>query len=64
MQLVEFAIAEMAYFMVPRYWEFVDELPKTPSLKVEKFKLKTAAVERREQLWDREKAGILVRRSG
>jgi len=63
-ELVEFAIAEMAYFMVPRYWEFVDELPKTPSLKVEKFKLKTAAVERREQLWDREKAGILVRRSG
>lgn len=63
-ELVEFAIAEMAYFMVPRYWEFVAELPKTPSLKVEKFKLKTAAVERREQLWDREKAGILVRRNG
>lgn len=63
-ELVEYAVAEMAYFMVPRYWEFVDELPKTPSLKVEKFKLKTAAVERREQLWDREKAGILVRRSG
>lgn len=61
-ELVEFAVDQMAYYMVPRYWEFVDELPKTPSLKVEKFKLKTAAVERREQLWDREKAGITVRR--
>ena len=63
-ELVAYAVDQMAYFMVPRYWEFVDELPKTPSLKVEKFKLKTAAVERRELLWDREKAGILVRRNG
>jgi carnitine-CoA ligase len=63
-ELVAFSVDQMAYYMVPRYWEFVDELPKTPSLKIEKFKLKAAAVERREQLWDREKAGIAVRRNG
>lgn len=61
-ELVGYAAENMAYFMVPRYWEFVDELPKTASLKIEKFTLKKDAVDRREQLWDREKAGIEVRR--
>ncbi len=62
--LVRYAADTMAYFMVPRYWEFVDELPKTASLKIEKFKLKTDAVARRDELWDRERAGITVRRNG
>ena len=61
-ELVRYAAENMAYFMVPRYWEFVDELPKTASLKIEKFKLKQDAVDRRDALWDREKAGIEVRR--
>jgi crotonobetaine/carnitine-CoA ligase len=63
-ELVRYAADRMAYFMVPRYWEFVDELPKTASLKIEKFKLKTDAVARRDELWDRERAGITVRRNG
>lgn len=63
-ELVRYAADTMAYFMVPRYWEFVDELPKTASLKIEKFKLKTDAVARRDALWDRERAGITVRRNG
>jgi crotonobetaine/carnitine-CoA ligase len=63
LELVEYSVDNMAYFMVPRYWQFVDELPKTPSQKVEKFKLKAAAVERKDELWDREKAGILLRRN-
>lgn len=36
--------------MVPRYIELVDELPKTPTQKIEKFKLKQAGV--RATTWD------------
>ena len=35
----EFCYATMARFQVPRYIEFVDSLPKTPTGKVEKFRL-------------------------
>jgi crotonobetaine/carnitine-CoA ligase len=59
-ELIEFCAQQMAYYMVPRYLRFVDELPKTPSEKVEKYKLKLAAVEDQAGLWDREAAGITV----
>ena len=52
----------MAYFMVPRFIEFVAELPKTMTEKVEKFKLRAGAEQRLAALWDREKAGIVVKR--
>lgn len=61
-ELIEFCNQHMAYYMVPRYLSFADELPKTPSEKVEKYKLKISAMENRHQLWDRESAGISVRR--
>lgn len=32
--VIEFAVDRMAYFMVPRYVAFVDEMPKTPSQKI------------------------------
>jgi acyl-CoA synthetase (AMP-forming)/AMP-acid ligase II len=59
-ELIEFCIDQMAYYMVPRYLSFIDELPKTPSEKVEKYKLKVAAAQSRAELWDRERAGITV----
>ncbi|MCW2943584.1 MAG: acyl-CoA synthetase [Actinoallomurus sp.] len=52
----------MPYFMVPRYLDLVDALPKTPSEKIEKYELKTAAAERLGELWDREAAGIVTRK--
>jgi crotonobetaine/carnitine-CoA ligase len=61
-QVVHFANDNMAYFMVPRFVEFIDALPKTSSEKIEKYKLKQEAESRRESLWDREKAGITIRR--
>lgn len=39
-----------ARFMVPRYIEFVDALPKTPTQKVEKFRLKQLGITAR--TWD------------
>lgn len=43
----EFCRERMARFQVPRYIEFVDRLPKTPTGKVEKFKLQEAGVTER-----------------
>jgi crotonobetaine/carnitine-CoA ligase len=60
--LVRFAAQAMSYFMVPRYVEFIAALPKTATEKIEKYKLKQDAVARRDSLWDRERAGIVIRR--
>lgn len=50
--LADFCAERMARFMIPRYIRFVDHLPKTPTDKVEKFRLQQefAIVEK----WDRE----------
>ena len=60
--VVHFAAAQMSYFMVPRFVDFIDALPKTASEKIEKYKLKQDAQARRSQLWDREREGIEVKR--
>ncbi|WP_439100407.1 AMP-binding protein [Congregibacter sp.] len=58
--LTRFLIERMAYFMVPRYIRIMDELPKTPSAKVLKHILRGEAVT--SDTWDREAAGIKVKR--
>ncbi|WP_313808612.1 AMP-binding protein [Sphingobium sp.] len=58
--LAEFLIERMPYFMVPRYFRVLDELPKTPSAKVLKSDLRRDGVT--PDTWDREAAGIRVRR--
>lgn len=37
--MIDFARERLAHFKAPRYIEFVDELPRTPSERVEKHKL-------------------------
>jgi crotonobetaine/carnitine-CoA ligase len=59
-ELIEYAIDRMPYFAVPRYVEFMDALPKTPTERIQKYLLKQAGVT--ESTWDREKAGIKVSR--
>ena len=61
-EVVHFAAEHMSYFMVPRFVEFIDALPKTASEKIEKYKLKQDAQARRSELWDREREGIEVKR--
>jgi carnitine-CoA ligase len=61
-ELVRFCEANMAYFMVPRFIELLDGLPKTMTEKVQKSALKEAAQARLAQVWDREKAGIVLQR--
>jgi crotonobetaine/carnitine-CoA ligase len=52
----------LPYYMVPRYYEVVDELPRTPTFKVRKDELRRRGV--REVTWDAEAAGLFVTRSG
>lgn len=61
--LIDFAVEHMAYYMVPRYLATLPELPKTPSEKVEKYKLAVRAREELGELWDRERTGVRVGRS-
>ena len=50
----------MAHFMLPRFIRIVDELPKTPTRKVQKNLLKEEGIT--PDTWDREVAGITVMR--
>jgi carnitine-CoA ligase len=59
-QLLRFCEPRLAYFAVPRYVELCDELPVTPSGKVEKFRLRERGVT--EATWDRERAGYKLTR--
>lgn len=58
--LIEFLAARMPHFMVPRYIRVLEALPKTPSAKVQKAELRAQGVTA--DTWDRDKAGIRIRR--
>ncbi len=59
-ELLEFCQSRMAYFAIPRYIRFVKELPKTPSQRVEKYKLRETGIT--PDTWDREVVGYKVKR--
>ncbi|HEY5665305.1 MAG TPA: AMP-binding protein [Gammaproteobacteria bacterium] len=58
--LIEFLRDALPYFMIPRYVRILDELPKTPTQKVEKHVLRETGVT--PDTWDREEAGIRIDR--
>jgi fatty-acyl-CoA synthase len=43
--LAAFCHGRIATFKIPRYWKFVDEFPTTVTGKVQKFKMREAAIE-------------------
>lgn len=57
-EVIHFCNERMAYFAVPRYLEFVPGLPKTPTNRVEKYRLREAGLTG--NTWDREKAGVKI----
>ena len=59
-ELISFLIPRMAHFMVPRYIRVVDSLPRTPTAKIEKIRLRKEGLTA--DTWDRENAGISVKR--
>lgn len=58
--LIRYCNERMAYFAVPRYLEFVEELPKTPTNRLEKYRLREMGLTA--NTWDRVKAGVQVTR--
>jgi crotonobetaine/carnitine-CoA ligase len=58
--LVEYLIPRTAHFMVPRYVRIVTELPRTPTQKVQKHLIRQQGITA--DTWDREAAGVVVRR--
>lgn len=61
-ELIEYCIDNMAHYMVPRFVHFADKLPRTETQKIQKVELRRFATEHRDQLWDREVAGIVVKK--
>lgn len=58
--MIEFLIPRMAHFMVPRFVRVEAELPKTPTNKIQKVDLRKEGVT--PQTWDREAAGLRLKR--
>jgi crotonobetaine/carnitine-CoA ligase len=56
-ELVSFCVEHMPYYAVPRYFQVVDELPRTPSGKVTKGPLRERS---NAECWDRERDGGIV----
>lgn len=59
-ELLQFLIPRMAHFMVPRYVRIVAALPKTPTNKIQKAELRKEGITA--DTWDRDTAGIVVKR--
>jgi len=59
MELAEFLVPRLPHFMVPRFIEFVTELPRTPTGKVRKVELREKGIG--PYTWDREAAGLILK---
>lgn len=59
-EILSHCVRRLPYFAVPRYLEFIHELPKTPTGKVLKRQLRAGDPSTSE--WDRERAGYTVKR--
>ncbi len=62
LELLEFMAPRMAHYMLPRYIRILPELPKTPTAKIEKHRLRAEGVT--PDTWDREAEGVRVSRHG
>ena len=59
-ELIAHCQKNMAYFMIPRYLRFMDRLPKTPTERIEKYRLREEGIT--PDTWDLEKSGIELKR--
>jgi crotonobetaine/carnitine-CoA ligase len=61
MEIIEWCSGKLAYFKVPRYIEFRTEFPKTPTHRVEKYKLKQEKMDLTKDCFDLEKTSFKLR---
>ena len=59
-ELARFVNDTAPYFFVPRYVEFVEELPRTPTARVQKYRLRDRGIT--PATWDAVAAGFVVHR--
>lgn len=59
-ELIDYCVSRMAHFAVPRFVRWVPELPKTPSQRIQKYKLREQAITA--DTWDRDKSGYVIQR--
>jgi crotonobetaine/carnitine-CoA ligase len=60
LELIAYCEERMAYFMIPRYIRILETLPKTPTQRTEKYKLRKEGVT--PDTWDREESGYKIKR--
>ena len=58
--IIQHLLPLMSHHMIPRFIRVIDELPKTPTAKVEKHVLRAEGLTT--DTWDRECAGLSIRR--
>ena len=59
LDLIRWCERHLAYFQIPRYVEFVDEFPRTPTERIRKDELSTSVA----SCWDLEHSGYRVKRA-
>lgn len=57
-ELLDFSRQRLPYFAVPRYVRFIKKFPRTPSQRIEKYKLRELGIT--DDTWDREAAGYKI----
>jgi len=62
MQLTLFLSSRMPHYMVPRFFELIENFPRTATGRVRKFELR--ALPNTGGTWDRQEHGIIVKRDG
>lgn len=52
-EIVQLCADQLVHFKVPRYYEFIDEFPKTPTERIQKVALKEEEKNKQDHGWDR-----------
>lgn len=58
--ILRFLESRLAYFAIPRYWDFPSELPRTENSKIKKHVLREIGIT--STTWDLEKSGVVLSR--
>jgi crotonobetaine/carnitine-CoA ligase len=61
-EMVRYLAARMPHFMIPRYYELIEVLPRTETMRVQKHALRDRG--NSDRTWDLEQHGLRITRNG